>query len=227
MASAATRASREVIRIGSRAEDREMTSTRWRTTGIVGVAVLWAALSAAAWRTRFPLLGERPLSWMVEDPDSALLFRSALIVSALLFVAFHFHVRRRYTVGASFSVAMLGGMAAQIVTGLVPINGGPGAFRVHTVAALTLGLSLPVLMWRFAAAQPQGRWRTVAFGLLWLEVAACAVGIALSRTSVAPLAEIVPAAAFHLWIAALTVAGPATSGSADGDDEAWLPFATC
>jgi len=179
-----------------------------RSAGLAAVAVLWSALAAAALRSGFPLLGDRPLSWMVADPASSVLFRGALIVGALLLVAFHVDVRARYRVGLGFSVAMLGGLAGQLVAALVPIDGGQAANRLHTAAALLLGASLPLLMWRFAAAQPPGSWRRATFGLAGLEAAACAIGLLLSGASVAPLAEIVPAAAFHLWIVVVTLCGP-------------------
>lgn len=71
-------------------------------------------------------------------------------------------------------------------------------------AALTLGASIPVLMWRFAADQPPGAWRRWCYRLFWLEAAACVAGIMLSRNQVAPLAEILPALAFHAWVALVT-----------------------
>jgi hypothetical protein len=184
-----------------------MTPDLRRLSGVAAVAVLWTLLPVALWRTGFPVLGERPLSWMVEDPASARLFRVALVVSALLFIVFHGHVRARFPVDRWFSVAMLGGMVGQLMAAAVPIDGGPLAHQVHTVAALGLGLSLPVLMWRFAASQPAGRWRRVAWALFAIEAAACVVGVLLSRRSVAPLAEVVPAVGFHLWVLTLTTVG--------------------
>lgn len=181
--------------------------SRLRFTGVAAVAVLWTVLGAAMWRSGFPLLGPRPLSWMVADPASAWLFRAALVVGALLLVGFHAHVRDRYPVDGWFSFALLGGLFGQLVAAVVPIDGGDAANRVHTYAALALGASLPLLIWRFAAAQPDGPWRRVTRALVAVEVVACAVGLLLSRGSLAPLAEIVPAAGFHLWIVAVTV-GP-------------------
>lgn len=194
-----------------------MASDRRRVAGVAAVAVLWTVLLAAMLRSGFPLLGRRPLSWMVADPASALLFRLALVVGGLLLVVFHEHVRARYPVDRWFSVAMLGGLAGQLVAAAVPIDGGAVANGVHTAAALGLGVSLPVLIWRFAAAQPPGPWRRRAWALAAVEAAACATGIALSRSSVAPLAEIVPAAGFHLWIIAVTL-GPKARAPEEGDD---------
>ncbi len=179
-----------------------------RGAGLAAVAVLWGTVGGAALLSGFPLLGEQPLSWMVADPATSVLFSGGLLVAAVLLAVFCGHVRGRYPVGRGFTFAMLGGMAAQAVAALVPIDGGPAANRVHTVAALALGVSLPVLMWRFAVAQPPGSWRRVALSLFWVEVAACAAGVLLSRGAVAPLAEIIPAAGFHLWIVVLTLFGP-------------------
>jgi len=185
-----------------------MTGARSRYAGLAAVATLWLSLGAAARRSGFPLLGDRPLSAMTGDPASSVLFSAGLVASAVMLMSFHGHVRARYRVSTAFSVAMLGGMACQVVAGIVPIDGGTAAHRLHTSAALTLGASLPLLMWRFASEQPSGSWRRVAYGLFWTEAAACVAGVVLSSRSVAPLAEILPAGGFHLWIAVLTLYGP-------------------
>lgn len=176
-----------------------------RYSGLAAVAALWSTLGAASLLSGFGLLGQRPLSSLAAIPASSRLFSAGLVVGAVLLAVFHRDVRARYRVGAGFSVAMLAGLAGQVTAAVVPIEGGLMAHRVHTGAALMLGASLPVLMWRFAAAQPTGRWRRVSYHLFWLEVGACAVGVVLSRHSVAPLAEILPAACFHLWTAVLTL----------------------
>lgn len=201
-----------------------MAPARLRYAGIAAVAVLWSTLVTASLLTRFPLLGPRPLSWLVADPDSSLLYSVGLAGGALLLVAFHWYVRARYPVSRTFSIAMLAGLAGQLIAAVVPIDGSPVVHRIHTVAALTLGASLPVLMWRFAVAQPPGPWRRTARRLFLLEAGACVVGVVLSRNSVAPLAEILPAASYHLWVVVLTVSSagasasrsPGTLGTSDG-----------
>lgn len=150
------------------------------------------------------MLGDRPLSYLALEADVGFLFGVGLMVSAVLFVTFHRHLRLRYRLGVAFSVAMLIGMAGQFIAGVVPIGGTGTASRVHVVAALTLGASIPMLMWRFAADQPPSAWRRWCYGLFWLEVVACVAGIALSRNRVAPLAEIMPALAFHAWVVTAT-----------------------
>ena len=181
-----------------------MSAASLRFTGLAAVATLWATVGAASAAAGFDLLGHRPVSHLVASPSSALLFAGGLAAGAVLFTAFHSYLRWRYPTSASFSVAMVGGMAAQLVAAFVPIEGAAPAPRIHTVAALALGGSLPVLMWRFAVAQPPGPLRRVAGRLAWAEGAACVLGVWLSRGGVAPLAEIVPAAVFHLWVAVLT-----------------------
>lgn len=179
---------------------------RLRNTGVAAVAVLWTTLGVASAVAGFDLLGERPLSDLGTDPGSTVLFGGGLVGAALLFVGFHAYVRDRFPVSATFSVAMLGGMAGQLVAGVVPIGGDGAAHRVHTAAALLLGASLPVLMWRFAAAQQPGPWRRATYGLFWAEAVACAAGLYLSSRRVAALAEILPAVVFHGWTVAVTVA---------------------
>ena len=99
---------------------------------------------------------------------------------------------------AGFSVAMLAGLVGQMVAAFVPIGGDPAAHRIHTTFALALGISLPLLMWRFAAGQEPGPWRRLAYRLFWAEAAACAAGLYLSARSIAPVAEILPGIAFHI-----------------------------
>ena len=41
--------------------------------------------------------------------------------------------------------------------------------------------------------------------VFWLEAAACVVGVVLSQSMRAPIAEALPAGAFHLWILAVAV----------------------
>jgi len=168
------------------------------------VATLWTTLLSATVVSGFDLLGPDPLSYLGSQQRSAALFTVGLAMAAVLLTVFHHEVRRRLPTGRGFSVAMLVGLAGQMVAAFVPIGGDAGAHRIHTTSALVLGASLPVLMWRFAANQPAGRWRRLCYGLFWAEALACAAGLYLSARSVAPLAEILPAAAFHVWIFVIT-----------------------
>ncbi|MEA2826326.1 MAG: hypothetical protein QOG43_765 [Actinomycetota bacterium] len=175
-----------------------------RYTGVAAVATVWTTLLTASAVSGFDLLGPDPLSYMGSDPRAATLFTIGLAVPAILLAAFHHDVRRRYPVGAGFSVAMLGGLAGQMVAAFVPLGGGPAAHRIHTAFALALGVSLPLLMWRFAAGQQPGPWRRLAYRLFLAEAAACAAGLYLSARSIAPLAEILPGIAFHTWVFVVT-----------------------
>jgi len=178
---------------------------------VAAVAVLWTTMVAGMARTGLGVSGDRPLSYLGTDPRSLALFRGGLLVAAVLLVAFARWVGRESSPGPGFLAAYLVGQAGQVVAALVPIDG-PG-HDVHTTAGIVLGLSLPVLMWRFAAGQRPGPRRSRAYGLLWLEIAACVAGVLLSRAMRAPLAEAVPAAGFHLWIIVVTAWGP-TGGPA-------------
>ena len=179
-----------------------------RYTGVAAVVTVWTTLLAATAVSGFDLLGEEPLSYLGTRPGSAALFTIGLAVAAVLLTCFHRYVKGHFPVSAGFSVAMLAGLAGQMVAAFVPIGGDPGVHRIHTTFALVLGLSLPLLMWRFAAAQPAGAWRRLAYRLFWAEAVACVVGLYLSARGVAPLAEILPAAAFHAWVFVVTFAGP-------------------
>lgn len=170
--------------------------------------MLWSTQAFLVAAAGFDLIGERPLSYLALEAGTGFVFGVGLTVAAVLFVVFLGYLRWRYPVGATFSAAMLVGMAGQFVAGVVPIGGDGTTGRIHVVAGLILGASLPVLMWRFAADQPPGSWRRRCYALFWLEAAACAAGITLSQNQVAPLAEILPALAFHSWVAVVTFGPP-------------------
>ncbi len=177
-----------------------------RYAGIAAVATIWTALVTATVVARFDVLGEQPVSYLGSQPRSAALFTLALAGSAVLLTAFHGYVRDRFPVARGFSTAMLVGLAGQLVAAFVPIGGDPVLHRIHTSSALVLGASLPMLMWRFAAAQPAGTFRRASYALFRAEVAACAAGLCLSAASVAAVAEILPAVVFHVWVVAVTLA---------------------
>jgi hypothetical protein len=171
---------------------------------VAGVVTIWAALLAGSVLVRFDLLGPLPLSYLGTRPRSAAFFTFGLAVSAVLFIAFHQYLRSAYRVAPGFSVAMLTGFAGQLVAAFVPIGGDSVAHRIHTTSALVLAASLPVFMWRFAAAQAPGPWRRLTFAFAGAEVAACAGGLLLSAAGLAPVAEIVPAVVFHAWVVTVT-----------------------
>lgn len=188
--------------------------SRLRYTGVAAVVVSWSTLLTAAAISGFDLLGSDPLSYMGTDSRSAFLFTVGLAVPALLLTAFHFYVKDRYQVGRGFSLAMLGGLAGQMVAAFVDIGGNTAAHRIHTNSALVLGISLPLLMWRFAAGQPEGTpWRRLTYRLFWAEAAACVIGLYLSSKSIAPVAEIIPGAVFHIWIFTVTLSSTITLSS--------------
>jgi hypothetical membrane protein len=177
-------------------------SLRW--TGLAAVAVLWGTVAVGMRRSGLGFFDAEPISYLGTVARTVVLFRGGLVVAAVLLAAFTLFVRSALPVARGFLVASLVGYAGQVVAGIVPISGPGLDHPVHTVGGIVLGLSLPVLMWRFAAGQADGPWRARAYGLLWLEVAACVAGVLLSRSGRAPIAEMLPAVAFHLWIAVVT-----------------------
>ncbi len=177
-----------------------------RYTGVAAVATVWTTLLTATAISGFDLLGPDPLSYLGTPGGSPVLFTIGLAVPAVLFTAFHRHVRNSFPVGRGFSLVMLAGLAGQMVAAFVPIGGDPTDHRIHTACALALGVSLPLLMWRFAAGQVPGPWRRLAYRLFWAEAAAVAAGLYLSARRIAPLAEILPGVAFHAWVMVVTFA---------------------
>jgi len=181
--------------------------TLLRHAGAAAVATLWTCVGTGMYRTSLDAVGDRPISYLGTDPRSALVFRAGLIVAALLMAGFAWFVFGWFRARRSFLVAFLVGLAGQVVAAVVLLSGPGSSHVVHTAGGLVLGASLPILMWRFAAGIPTDsvwRLRAVGYGLFWLEVAACATGVALSASKRAPVAEIVPALGFHLWVAVVT-----------------------
>lgn len=181
------------------------TFDRLRWSGLLAVVVLWCGIGVAAVRTGFPLTGELPLSRLANDPRADPLFGASLVVAAVSFIAFCGFLTRRDHVGRTFTVVMVIAMVGQAIAGIVPIGPEGQSDRVHVIAALILGASIPVFLWRYAAGRSPGRWRRRAWALFAAQAGATAVGIALSRAGIAPLAEIVPALAFHAWVIAVTL----------------------
>ncbi len=178
---------------------------------MAAVVVLWTSVCAGMLATGLGLFDEEPISYLATDPQGAALFRGGLLVASVLLVAFAGFVWRAWSPARGFLAAFLTGQVCQVIVAVVPIDG-PGAdHAVHTTAGIVLGLSLPVLIWRFAAGLPPGPRRSGAYRLLWLEVAACVVGVALSRAMLAPLAEALPATGFHLWILVVTAWRPSAA----------------
>ena len=167
------------------------------------------------YRSGLSPVDERPISHLGTDPRTAQLFRIGLIVAAVLLSGFAWAVNRRLTRPTGFLTVFLVGMGCQAVVAVVPISGDGAGPAIHSTAGIALGVSLPLLMWRFAASQVTGAWRETSYALMWLEVAGCFVGVALSRLGRATVAEAVPACLFHLWIIVVTVRWPSWRQAAD------------
>lgn len=184
------------------------TLDRLTWSGLLAVAVLWCGIGVATLRTGFSLMGELPLSRLANDPRADPLFGTSLVVAAVLFIVFCASVTGRDPVGRGFTLVMVISMLAQLVAGIVPIGPEGQSDPVHVIAALLLGASIPVFLWRYAVGQSPGPWRHRACALFAVQAAATVVGVVLSRAGIAPLAEIVPAVAFHAWVIAVTLQRP-------------------
>lgn len=173
---------------------------------MAAVVVLWVSVGAGVYRTGLDLLGDLPVSHLGTDPRSAWLFRGGLILAAGLMAGFSWFVFDWFSAPRTFLGAFLIGLVGQVVAAAVPLSGVGASHAVHTAGGLVLGASLPVLMWRFAAGLPSGRRRRAeSYALFWAEIAACIAGIALSSSMKAPIAEIVPAVGFDLWVIAVSI----------------------
>ena len=173
--------------------------------GPAAVAVLWVSIGTGMIRTGLALSDPDPFSYLGTDGRSRTLFQGGLLVAAVLLAAFAWFVHRLRCTPRCFLLAFLVGLGGQVVAAIVPLSGQGTSRAVHTIGGLVLGISLPILMGCFAAGQPAGSWRRLCWGLFWLEATACVAGVALSRAMRAPIAEALPAGAFHLWILAVAV----------------------
>ena len=157
------------------------------------------------WRVGLDLTGDRTISYLGTDTRAMALFRGGLLLATVLLLGFAWAVQRNLARPTGFFGVFLVGMAGQAVVATVSIAGEGVSPAVHTTGGIVLGLSLPLFIWRFAAAQQPGIWRRQSYGLLWLEVVAVVAGVALSRLHLAVVAEALPAVVFHLWIIVVTV----------------------
>ena len=189
----------------------------WAWTGPAAVVTLWTTVATGMAVTGLGFLDDRPVSYLGTDGRTVLLFQAGLLSAAALLVAFTFSVRTVFPAPPSFVVASLLGLGGQAVAAVVPLSGPGASPTLHLAGGLLLGISLPVLMWRFASGQPPGRWRATAYRLFWLEAAACVAGVVLSRSGLATLAEIFPAVAFHLWIATVALVASRRSSETFGN----------
>lgn len=178
--------------------------SRLRYTGVAAVVVLWVGIGTGIARTGLDVSGRRPISYLGTDSRSSLLFTAVMLVAAVLLATFYLFVWSRFSSSKSFLAVGMTGLLGQVVAGVVPLSGAGASHAVHATGGIVVGLSLPLLMWRFAASQPASKWRTQSYGFFWMEVAAVIIGVSLSQSMRAPIAEIVPGAAFHLWIFVVT-----------------------
>jgi len=173
--------------------------------GPAAVAVLWVSIGTGMVRTGLVFSDPDPLSLLGTDVRSRTLFRAGLLLAAVLLGAFAGFVHQRRSTPRCFLLVFLIGLGGQVVAAIVPLSGRGASPAVHTTGGLVLGISLPVLMGCFAAGQPAGSWRRLSWALFWLEAGACIAGVVLSESMRAPIAEALPAGAFHLWILAVAV----------------------
>jgi len=188
---------------------------RLRAAGPAAIVTLWTSTAAAMHFGGLGLLDAEPISYVGTLDASRLWFQAGLIIGAVLLIAFSIAVHVGDATPRLFLAACLVGQAAQIVAAVVPISGSGLGHRVHTVAGITLGLSLPVLISCYAASRSPGRWRRICWALASLEFAACVAGVALSRAGRAPLAEILPASGYHLWIGIVAAHAPSPAARHD------------
>lgn len=171
-----------------------------RLSGVAGIAVIWVGVSIALVLAHMSIFAHKPLSYLGIQPVSATLFNGSVFASAVLFIAFGLYIYKHYKTSPSFLVAFFAGQICQLIVALVPVEGTPTQHAVHTDFGLALGLSLPVLIWRFYKAQTNPAIRMTARTFSYVELGLCITGVLLSKNGIGVLAEVLAAAGFHGWI---------------------------
>ncbi|MDQ3065390.1 MAG: hypothetical protein M3Q36_03930 [bacterium] len=176
-------------------------------SGIIGIVVLWATILIGMSISGLKLIDSRPFSSLGVDPQTASLFSTGLIISAALFSIFGFFLQRKFAVKSKFLMYLLIGQAGQVVAALAPYGSDSRYKTLHTLAAFTLALSLPILIRSFAYSQINSKYFKLYIRLFRLELAAFLIGmgIFIFTTGIAPLGQAMPAIGFHIWIIALTL----------------------
>lgn len=177
-----------------------------RYSGITGVIILWWGITLAMQRTGLGVIDERPLSYLGVNSLSATLFSTSLLTSACLFLSFGFYVRRRFKVTSRFLTYLGVGQACQIIVAIAPYGMKSSYRTIHTIAAFSLAISLPLLIRAFAHSQSASSHIKIYTGLLRFEQISFVIGIGLFvfTKGIAPLGEALPAIGFHIWIIVIT-----------------------
>jgi uncharacterized membrane protein len=179
----------------------------WLSSGVIGVVVLLSSIAIAMRRAHLGFIDNRPISYLGLYPNTRMLFSVSLIVSAILFIAFGFYVRRRYDVRYSFLGYFVIGQICQIIVALVPDKAGSSIRIVHTIAGFTLAFSLPFLIRELARSKSTRAYHKIFVALYRIEQVAFVIGIGLFIfvQGIAPLGEALPTLGFDLWIVAVTI----------------------
>jgi hypothetical protein len=178
-------------------------------SGVGAVLILWLAIPWGMHLIGLHLFGSRPISYLGVDPRTRVLFRSALILAAVLMSIFGIRVRQVFRAGNGFLCFLIIGQLSQIVTALVIDSG--QMKQVHTIAAFAIAFSLPPLLWRFAVSQSSGPFRKLSRSLFFAELVSFTLGLGLfiAVSGVGAFGEILTVLFFHLWAVTVTARWPA------------------
>ncbi|MDQ3123243.1 MAG: hypothetical protein M3Q14_00975 [bacterium] len=173
-----------------------------RFSGIVTVMILRVTILTSIYITHLDIFGSNPLSSVGTDNRTALIFSVGLISASLTLLFFTQYLSRVYIVSKSFLIILIVGQIGQIIAALVHFGGEQPDRAIHSYAALTLAFSIPLALWRFAAAQTDPSIRRRAYLLFWVELACFVIGIGVFSFVIkgAPIGQIITALAFHAWI---------------------------
>ncbi len=173
-----------------------------RYLGAVTVFILWTSILVGIRSKGLDIFGTSPLSSLGTDMRSELWFSVGLILAAVTCVLFALSLKQSYTLTRGFWVALLIGQTGQVVAAITPHGGKQPLGTIHTVVAMTLAFSVPIMLFYFARAQTNPKTRMYAYGLFWIQLSCFIIGIGsfIFLFKGAPAAQIITALAFHAWL---------------------------
>jgi len=118
---------------------------------------------------------------------------------------FGVYLYRAFNSNKWFLATFLIGQAAQVIAALFQYGGEDKL--IHTVAAFTLAVAIPIYMMSFAFSIKKQPLRTIVFRYYYIELLFFTIGIGafVFIKGISPLAEILPALPFHAWVLYLTL----------------------
>ncbi len=185
----------------------------FRFCGALTVFILWSSILIAINKINLSIFENKPLSSLGTQAESAPYFTGGLLIAVLSLILFVIYLHQNYRINRSFLIFLTVGQLGQIIAAIIPYGGDQPGRGIHSIAALTLAFSIPFMLLSFARAQTDEEIRRNAFLLMSLEIVAFIIGIGMFTFTFkgAPLGQIFPVVAFHVWLVYFSFRRPVSS----------------